>query len=285
MTTELIAPLTINQAFREAERHPFEAVYPMPSSCIWLGSDFVFTGQNPWQSHDYLRRWEGWLAAKKHTAEAGAANAAASVQKITSFASHALPPGVNAAAVKQLRDETDEPMLDCRRALIECRGDFAAAKEYLRPSLAHRRPLTGGFSYAGGKADTQAAQKVAALIECSRTAAPGPVVAMLEVRAGVPMFASLVPEMPDGRYGLAIARAAMAPVCNAAALEERLALSPRELAEERQRDFERVLGEERLALSPRELAEERQRDFEHALGLTEHQDLATTSAHTPGANT
>lgn len=38
----------------------------------------------------------------------------------------------SAAEVLKLRDETDYPMMDCKRALYEAKGDHEKAKEYLR---------------------------------------------------------------------------------------------------------------------------------------------------------
>ena len=39
---------------------------------------------------------------------------------------------VTAADVKKLRQATDAPMMDCKKALVECDGDFEKATEYLR---------------------------------------------------------------------------------------------------------------------------------------------------------
>ncbi len=39
---------------------------------------------------------------------------------------------ISAADVKRLREETDAPMMDCKRALEEANGDFERAKEILR---------------------------------------------------------------------------------------------------------------------------------------------------------
>ena len=40
--------------------------------------------------------------------------------------------GISAADVKRLREETDAPMMDCKRALTEANGDFDKAKQILR---------------------------------------------------------------------------------------------------------------------------------------------------------
>lgn len=39
---------------------------------------------------------------------------------------------ITAALVKQLRDETQLPMMECKQALVECGGDLEAAKQKLR---------------------------------------------------------------------------------------------------------------------------------------------------------
>lgn len=41
---------------------------------------------------------------------------------------------ISAAAVKSLRDKTSLPMMECKKALIECNGDEQAAIDYLRKS-------------------------------------------------------------------------------------------------------------------------------------------------------
>src|SRR5213594_3427135 len=40
--------------------------------------------------------------------------------------------GISAALVKELRDETQAPMMDCKRALQDTNGDIEAAKRLLR---------------------------------------------------------------------------------------------------------------------------------------------------------
>ena len=39
---------------------------------------------------------------------------------------------VSAAAVKELREKTGAGMMDCKKALAECRGDLNKAVDYLR---------------------------------------------------------------------------------------------------------------------------------------------------------
>lgn len=56
---------------------------------------------------------------------------------------------VTAAMVKELRTATDAPMMDCKKALTECEGDFEKAAEWLREK---------GISKAAKKADRVAAE-------------------------------------------------------------------------------------------------------------------------------
>lgn len=56
---------------------------------------------------------------------------------------------VTAAMVKELRQATDAPMMDCKKALTECDGDFEKATEWLRDR---------GVSKAAKKADRVAAE-------------------------------------------------------------------------------------------------------------------------------
>jgi len=56
---------------------------------------------------------------------------------------------VTAADVKKLRQATDAPMMDCKKALVECEGDFDKATEYLRER---------GVAKSAKKADRVAAE-------------------------------------------------------------------------------------------------------------------------------
>ncbi|WP_104732653.1 translation elongation factor Ts [Helicobacter salomonis] len=61
---------------------------------------------------------------------------------------------ISAAQVKQLREITDAPMMDCKKALVECAGDLDKAIEHLRQK---------GLSKAVKKADRVAREGVVAL--------------------------------------------------------------------------------------------------------------------------
>jgi len=45
---------------------------------------------------------------------------------------------ITAALVKELREKTDAPMMECKKALIEAEGDLARAEEILRVKLGNR---------------------------------------------------------------------------------------------------------------------------------------------------
>lgn len=56
---------------------------------------------------------------------------------------------ITAAAVKELREKTGAGMMDCKKALTECNGDFEKATDWLR---------TKGLSKAAKKSDRVAAE-------------------------------------------------------------------------------------------------------------------------------
>ena len=61
---------------------------------------------------------------------------------------------ISASLVKKLRDMTDAGMMDCKKALVEVKGDIEKAVEYLREK---------GLSKAAKKADRVAAEGTIAL--------------------------------------------------------------------------------------------------------------------------
>ena len=44
---------------------------------------------------------------------------------------------ITASMVKSLRDKTDAPMMECKKALAEAAGDLAKAEEILQIGRAH----------------------------------------------------------------------------------------------------------------------------------------------------
>lgn len=63
-------------------------------------------------------------------------------------------PNISAQLVKQLREKTDAPMMDCKKALVETQGDIDKAIDYLREK---------GLSKASKKADRIASEGVIAI--------------------------------------------------------------------------------------------------------------------------
>ena len=72
--------------------------------------------------------------------------------------------GISAALVKELRDQTGAPMMDCKRALVDTNGDLEAAKRLLRErgmasaeKRAGRATTEGKVGYRIGKRGTMVA--------------------------------------------------------------------------------------------------------------------------------
>ena len=57
---------------------------------------------------------------------------------------------ITAAMVKELREKTDAPMMECKRALTEAGGDMARAEEILRVKLGSKASKAAGRVTAEG---------------------------------------------------------------------------------------------------------------------------------------
>ena len=57
---------------------------------------------------------------------------------------------ITAAAVKELRDRTDAPMMECKKALVEANGDLAKAEEILRIRLGNKASKASSRTAAEG---------------------------------------------------------------------------------------------------------------------------------------
>ena len=81
---------------------------------------------------------------------------------------------ISAAAVKALRDRTNQPMMDCKAALIEAKGDNDKAVEILRKKSKDVQDKKVSREMAEGRiaAYVDAAQKVGALLEMRCESAP-----------------------------------------------------------------------------------------------------------------
>jgi elongation factor Ts len=57
---------------------------------------------------------------------------------------------ITASMVKELRDKTDAPMMECKKALTEAAGDIAKAEEILRIKLGNKASKAAGRVAAEG---------------------------------------------------------------------------------------------------------------------------------------
>src|SRR5262252_10699976 len=57
---------------------------------------------------------------------------------------------ITASAVKELRDRTDAPMMECKKALVEANGDLAKAEELLRVRLGNKASKASSRTAAEG---------------------------------------------------------------------------------------------------------------------------------------
>jgi elongation factor Ts len=74
---------------------------------------------------------------------------------------------ITAAMVKELRDKTDAPMMECKKALAEAGGDMAKAEEILRVKLGSKASKAASRVTAEGivAVDVDAAGKLGAIVE------------------------------------------------------------------------------------------------------------------------
>ena len=72
---------------------------------------------------------------------------------------------ITAAMVKQLREKTDAPMMECKKALAEAAGDMAHAEELLRVKLGNRASKAASRVAAEGVVAIQIKGNVGAIVE------------------------------------------------------------------------------------------------------------------------
>lgn len=72
---------------------------------------------------------------------------------------------ITASLVKELRDKTDAPMMECKKALTEAEGDLARAEEILRVKLGNKATKAASRVAAEGMVAIHIAGKVGAMIE------------------------------------------------------------------------------------------------------------------------
>jgi elongation factor Ts len=72
---------------------------------------------------------------------------------------------ITAAMVKELREKTDAPMMECKKALAEAGGDLAKAEEILRVKLGSKASKAAARIAAEGVVAVQIDGKVGAIVE------------------------------------------------------------------------------------------------------------------------
>jgi elongation factor Ts len=72
---------------------------------------------------------------------------------------------ITASMVKQLREKTDAPMMECKKALTEAAGDLAKAEELLRVKLGNKAAKAASRVAAEGVVVVQIEGKVGAMVE------------------------------------------------------------------------------------------------------------------------
>ncbi|HKW39071.1 MAG TPA: translation elongation factor Ts [Burkholderiales bacterium] len=74
---------------------------------------------------------------------------------------------ITASAVKELRDRTDAPMMECKKALVEANGDLGKAEELLRVRLGNKASKASTRTAAEGVVAVHVTQdaKLAAMVE------------------------------------------------------------------------------------------------------------------------
>ncbi len=72
---------------------------------------------------------------------------------------------ITAAMVKELREKTDAPMMECKKALAEAGGDLAKAEEILRVKLGNKASKAAARVAAEGVVAVHIEGKVGAIVE------------------------------------------------------------------------------------------------------------------------
>ena len=72
---------------------------------------------------------------------------------------------ITAAQVKELREMTGAGMMDCKKALVECEGDFEAAKDWLRKKGISKAEKKEGRTAAEGLSRVKAEGNRAVVVE------------------------------------------------------------------------------------------------------------------------
>ena len=72
---------------------------------------------------------------------------------------------ITAAMVRELRDRTDAPMMECKKALVEANGDLAKAEELLRIRLGNKASKASSRTAAEGIVAIHVDGRTGAIVE------------------------------------------------------------------------------------------------------------------------
>src|SRR5215475_3807612 len=72
---------------------------------------------------------------------------------------------ITAAAVKELRDRTDAPMMECKKALVEANGDLAKAEGLLRVRVGNKASKASSRTAAEGVVAIHVVGRAGAIVE------------------------------------------------------------------------------------------------------------------------
>ena len=74
-------------------------------------------------------------------------------------------PDISASMVKELREKTDAPMMECKKALTEADGDLEKAEEILRVRLGSKASKAASRIAAEGVVAIATRESLAAIVE------------------------------------------------------------------------------------------------------------------------
>ena len=74
-------------------------------------------------------------------------------------------PDISASMVKELREKTDAPMMECKKALTEAEGDLEKAEEILRVRLGSKASKAASRIAAEGVVAIATRDSLAAIVE------------------------------------------------------------------------------------------------------------------------
>ena len=110
------------------ERDDFEKVFPLPSGCIRVGTDYASTGYSNWAAHAHCERWQGWQAR----AARDPAGSAIKDHQIAALVNELRDIAVQYHGTQQLRERIAHVVVPVLRAADSVLEDAVQESEYRR---------------------------------------------------------------------------------------------------------------------------------------------------------